>query len=71
MAIFGKKESSITETEPKPGSASTSAEIVILGELSPEEQSRVTSALSAGTLESVETLPLSLGSETKYLVSLK
>ena len=70
MAIFGKKESSITESEPKPGSASTTAEIVILGELSPEEQNRVTSALSAATLESVETLPMTLGSEAKYLILL-
>ena len=70
MAMFGKKESSSSEPEIKPGSSSSKAEIVVLGELSPEEQSRVSSALSAGSMENVDTLPMSLGSETKYLILL-
>lgn len=71
MAIFGKKESIKSESETRESSlASSTAEIVVLGELSQEDQNRVTSNLHSATIQCAEALPLSLGAETKYLILL-
>jgi len=70
MAIFGKKESSSTTTGDNLGYPPSNAEMLVLGELSPDDQSRVSSSFSVSSLESIERLPSLLSKETKYFLLL-
>jgi hypothetical protein len=66
MAFFGKKET-ITN-EPETLSTTPVGEIIVLGELTPENQSKITSELGSESLKTIQQLPQALGLETKYLL---